>query len=129
MQSLDYRRDETPRAFHAEEDEEWCPAPVSSCPERDVVACIVMRAVEDLGAVDPPRPTIKVQRVKTQAKTIAEDAFWWLFVDEGERVMSLSWCCDVLGLTKRDVRLYAGREHPQVCWRKAGVWAEELEHS
>ena len=91
--------------------EDLDPSPESQ--DKNLVAAVVQRAIEDLedGDGDP---------------VVQQDAFWWLFVDEGERVMSLAWCCEVLDVTRREVRLRAEALYPRVCWRLAGVVASRL---
>jgi len=78
-----------------------------------LVAAVVMQAVKDL-----------VEHANRQWITLEEqrEAFRWLFVEHGDRVFSLQWCCDALGCSVQDVRDYVLDHYPVEVKRLGRKW-------
>ena len=94
----------------------------------NLVAAMIHQAIDDLQPkfYRVPRPTLACP-YPSKLNPDTRNAFWWLFVDEGQEVMSFAWCCGVLDLSPRELRLRIGALHPAVCWECAKEYAVRLE--
>ncbi len=74
-------------------------------PEQRLLLAMIRQAIHDM--------------LLGEDDAVQRSAFWWLYLDEGAHAGSLAWCCEAIGCTTQEVRLFAEERDTMHCWNLA----------